>query len=213
MDINTLFESLLPKPADSRSLALDLIRAYPNLSPAELVVLATKKTKRRAATTGFVSGLFGNPFAMLPAAAVDIFAVLKAEAALAGLVAALIDPETLDDEDVFQTDVIAILFPAVISNVLQAIGAHAGQHASKVLIRRYISKRVLKFVIRTALKYLGIKLTQRALIAKTVPLVGAFIGGTWNWFEVKHLGRRALRYHQGEEIPIPPDHDLPLASE
>ncbi|GMU03899.1 hypothetical protein [Corallococcus caeni] len=48
------------------------------------------------------------------------------------------------------------------------------------LIRRYISKGVLKALQRFALKYLGLKLTQRAIITKTVPLVGAGIGATWN---------------------------------
>jgi len=208
MDFSQLLENLLPMPGDSRQLALELTRAYPNRSPAELVELATKKARRRAAGTGVVSGLFGNPFAMLPAAAVDIYAVLKTEASLAGVVAALMDPETLNDEDTFQTDIISILFPAVISNVLQPAGAHVGRHASRLLIRRYVSGDVLRLVIKAALKYLGIKLTQRALITKAVPLFGIVIGGTWNWLEVRQLGRRALRYHQGEDIDIPPDPTL-----
>ncbi|WP_147445601.1 hypothetical protein [Corallococcus aberystwythensis] len=55
---------------------------------------------------------------------------------------------------------------------------------------------MLKALQRFALKYLGLKLTQRAIITKTVPLVGAGIGATWNWVEVQRVGKRAVRYYR-----------------
>ena len=48
----------------------------------------------------------------------------------------------------------------------------ASQGATKVLIRKYINKDVLKTLVRLALKYLGLRLTQKAIISKTVPVVG-----------------------------------------
>lgn len=85
------------------------------------------------------------------------------------------------------------------------VGVQAGRQTSKVLVRKYISKNVLRTLVRWAAKYLGIKLTQRAIITKVVPLAGAAIGGGWNWFEVRRLGRRALAYHQGQFIEIEPE--------
>jgi hypothetical protein len=148
---------------------------------------------------------------MIPASGVDVLAVLKTEAALAGVIAALIAPDGLSDEETFKTDILVILFPAAVSNALQTLGVQAGRQTSKVLVRKYIRGGVLKAIIKFAAKYLGIKLTQRALITKVMPIVGSAIGGTWNWAEVRRMGRRALEYHKGSEISFDPDPTPPPA--
>lgn len=205
MDPTALIEKLLPTRNECKARARDLRVAHPDKSADALADVAIRNSRRRAAAVGAVTGLATNPFAMVPAAGVDMYAVMRMQAHLAGVIAALIDPDSLEDEDTFTTDILAVLFPAAISNALQTIGVQAGRQTSKVLIRKYISKDVLKTVIRWAVKYLGIKLTQRAIITKVVPVVGAAIGGGWNWLEVRRMGRRTLAYHQGQEIESEPE--------
>lgn len=200
-----LVEKLLPSRNECKAWERDLRAAHPDKSAEELVQTAIKNSRRRAAAIGALSGFAANPLTMVPAASADVYAVLRTEANLAGLIATIIDPDTLEDEDTFKTDILAILFPAAISNALQTVGVQAGRQTSKVLVRKYISKNVLKTAVRWAAKYLGIKLTQRAVVTKVVPLAGAAIGGGWNWFEVRRLGRRALAYHQGQAIEFEPE--------
>ena len=50
-----------------------------------------------------------------------------------------------------------------------------------------------------AVKMLGIRLTEKAIAGKVVPLVGAGIGAAWNWVEVQAVGNRAVNYHLGLE--------------
>ena len=40
----------------------------------------------------------------------------------------------------------------------------------------------------------GRRVTQRALITKTIPLVGCVIGGAWNAMEAEVVRNRTLRY-------------------
>ena len=211
MDTASLLDSLFPHTDECRRRATTLGAAHPGKTSKELAELAIKHARRWAAVTGVISGLPGNPLAMLPAAAADAFIVMKSKAKLAGVVAALIAPDGLNDEETFRTDILALMFPAAVSQALQVMGVQVGRHTSKVLIRRYISKNLLKEIVRLAIKYLGLKLTQRALLTKAVPLVGGLIGGTWNWLDVRRMGNQSVAYHQGEELPIT-DEDAPSST-
>ena len=44
------------------------------------------------------------------------------------------------------------------------------------------------------LKYFGLKVTQKGLITKTLPVVGVLIGGTWNYIEVGMVRNRTIKY-------------------
>lgn len=201
--IDDLLRALIPSVEDCRSKARALQAAHPNESPEQLALRATKTAKTWGVVAGGLSGVVGNPFAMVPAAGMELSVLLRTEARLAGVVAALMDPDTLSDEETFEADVLAVMFPGAVSQALRELGVMAGQRCTKVLIRKYVSKNVLKAVIKWAAKYLGIKLTQRAILSKAVPLVGALIGGTWNWIEVTRIGKRAIKYHEGAEIATP----------
>jgi uncharacterized protein (DUF697 family) len=205
MDFERLLKALIPDPRDCAEKAAQLRKAYPKLSEEDLAKKAVKQAKTLLAVAGAGSGLVTNPLAMVPLAATEMGVVLNREARLAGVVAALLEPDVLKDEDAFAADVLAILFPGAVSQALSQFTIRAGQQTSKVLIRKYVSKDVLKRIIQFAAKYLGIKLTQRAIITKAIPIVGAAIGGTWNWLEVQALGKRAISYYEGKAIAEPPE--------
>ncbi|MFO0646931.1 MAG: hypothetical protein U0326_11890 [Polyangiales bacterium] len=186
--------AVLPHPDECRRKAQELRDAYPEAGADELVERAIKTAKRWAAIYGVGSGVATNPFAMVPAAAADMGLTMRAEAHLTGVIALLKVPSLADDTDGFHTDVLAVMFPNAVSQALREVGVQAGKATTRTLIRKYISGNLLKAIIAFAAKYLGIKLTQRAIISKTVPIVGAAIGATWNWIDVERCGRRAVKY-------------------
>lgn len=196
MDWQDLLSWVVPNPEECRFEARRLRSANPDLTPEQLAQLAIKTAKKWAAAAGGAAGAVSNPLAMIAAAMAEAPTVLRIEGKMAGVVAALVDPESLVNYDAFRADVLTVVFPGIVSQYLHQFGVRASQVLTKDLIRKYISKDALKTIIRLVAKYLGIKLTQKAIITKTVPIVGAGIGYAWNWIEVQTVGARAVRYYQ-----------------
>lgn len=194
MNMEDFIRAVLPHPDECRRKAQELQTAYPEASIDEIVERAIKTAKRWAAAYGVGSGIATNPFAMVPAAAADMGLTMRAEAHLVGVIALLKVPSLGDDSEGFHTDVLAVMFPNAVSQALREVGVQAGKTTTRTLIRKYVSGNLLKAIIAFAAKYLGIKLTQRAIISKAVPFIGAAIGATWNWVEVERCGRRAVTY-------------------
>lgn len=209
--VEKLLASLVPDPEACRRRAEELRAAYPKDSPEKLAERIIGQAKLLLAAAGGGGGLVANPVAAAPLALAETGVVLKAEANMVGVVAALLEPSVLNDKATFATDVMAIVFPSAATQALREFTTRAGQATTRTLIRKYISKGVLKALQRFALKYLGLRLTQRAIITKTVPLVGAGIGAAWNWLEVKRVGRRAVQYYQEKPLdtPEPEEPDAP----
>lgn len=67
---------------------------------------------------------------------------------------------------------------------------------TRAAIKKYLSKETLKAFQKILLKYFGIKVTQKGVITKTVPIVGGAIGGVWNYFEVTGIKKRTIQYFE-----------------
>ena len=200
MNIEDLINTAMPHPEDCRRKAEELRRNHPGASVDELVDRAITTAKRWAAAYGAGSGVATTPLAMVPAAMADMGLTMRQQAHLVGVVAALKDPTSLEDADGFRSDVLTVMFPHAVSQALREAAVQAGKTTTRTLVRKYISKELLRAIIRFAAKYLGIKLTQRAIISKTVPIVGGAIGATWNWVDVERCGRRAVKYFNDQAI-------------
>jgi hypothetical protein len=123
--------------------------------------------------------------------------MLRIEGNLAGVVAALLDPHSLEDPDAFRRDIFRIIFPGAVSQVLRKLGVRAGENAAKDIVAKYITRGVTREVVEHAAKRLGVQITEKAIATKAVPLVGAGIGAAWNWIEIQAIGLRAIDYHSG----------------
>ncbi len=121
---------------------------------------------------------------------------------MAGVVAAIIDPAGLQNEESFRADVISVIFPAAASQALRQVAIKGGEGATKNLIRKYVTEDFLKSAFRFAAEFLGVELTQKAVISRSVPIVGAGIGAAWNWLEVRAVGARAIQYHTKPDSPL-----------
>jgi hypothetical protein len=206
MNVHDILRWVIPEAEECRRVAAELMLAAPEETPAQVAVGAVKTARKWAAAAGATTGLAASPITMLPAAVADMAAMLRIEGHMAGTIAALLDPASLDDETTFRRDIIRVVFPGAVSQALRKVGVRVGENAAKSLINKVASRALMKEIAEQAAKRLGVRLTRKAVATKTVPLVGAGIGAAWNWFEIQAIGRRAIHYHAGTEetprIPI-----------
>lgn len=219
IDIEDFLIHLVPDASACLAVAQTLRRDHPALSAADLARHAIRAAKIKAATAGAATGVASGPITMIPAAIADMWAVLKIESMLIGVIAALLDPEALRNEhEMLRTDVIGVLFPAAASQALRQVGIRAGERLSQAVLRRYATEDMLRLVTRMAAGLIGKQLTRDALVKKAIPLVGMGIGAGWNWLEVQAIGLRAMRYYSQQpigptiktlpaikQLPIPPE--------
>jgi hypothetical protein len=188
------------EPSDCKARVEALRRAYPKANDRQLAQRFVSSQARRGGLEGFATGLLTNPFVMVPGALVDLRYILRVYAIMTAVVGHINNPNYFDDPD-WETDAYATMLGAkVVSQALRDVGVAGGKQTTKVLIRKYLSKEVLKAIKRWVLKYLGRRVTQRALIAKIVPVIGGIIGGSWNFVEIRVVGKRVIRYHFDGEL-------------
>ncbi|HZF54820.1 MAG TPA: hypothetical protein VE093_39495 [Polyangiaceae bacterium] len=169
--------------------------ANPELDARQLAQKIVGSFASKAAVEGFVTGLPGNPFIAVPAGVADVGYVLRCYAGLTATIGYLANEHYFDDPD-WKADVyVMVSGPTVVSRALRDAGVLFGKQATKQLIRKYISKGVLKALQRAILKWFAKKVTQRMIITKTLPIIGGLIGGGWNYAELRIVGARAITYH------------------
>lgn len=198
--VQQLMSWVVPDVYECRRTAMELVARAPNASREQLACELVRAAQKRAATVGGVTGLAAGPITMVPAALADMAATLKIEGTMVGGVAALLDPESLEDPEQFKADVLAVVFPAAVSQALRQLGMRAGEQITKNLVRRTAGKGSLETVVKVASRLLGAKLTGRSVVTKGLPLVGVGIGAGWNWLEASAVGHRAIAYHTGQPV-------------
>jgi hypothetical protein len=196
-DLEQLLSWLIPSPADCLKSAEEIRLSDPNATAEEHARRAVKNARKWAVSVGALTGIAASPLTMLPAAAADAAAMLKLEGKLAGTIAALLDPDSLANEEFFRREIIRAVFPGAISQALRKVGVRAGEEATKSVVRKIVGHEAGKEIGERAAKFLGIRLSEKAVATKTVPLVGAGIGAAWNWLEIQAVGNRAVDYHLG----------------
>lgn len=198
--IHALLVHVVPDPLECRDVAMQMIARAPNTPREQLAAELIRSAQKRAATVGGVTGIAASPITMIPAALTDIAAVLKIEGTMVGGVAALLDPDSLENREQFKSDVLAVVFPAAVSQTLRHIGIRAGEQLTRRLVRSAVEKGGAEAFAKFAAKVVGTKLPARALAGKSVPFVGAGIGAGWNWVEASVVGKRAIAYYTGQPI-------------
>jgi hypothetical protein len=201
VNIQQFLEWIIPDPQECREQAAKLRLASPDLTPEQVARKAIKDSQKWGATMGAATGVVANPITLLPAALTEAGAMLRIEGRLAGIVAALLDPESLDDEVAFRRDIMRIIFPGAVSQVLRRIGVKASERATKAMLQKAVTRGVLKEIVEHVAKSFGGRVAGKALVTKTVPLVSAGVGAAWNWLELQGIGRRAIEYHLTGELP------------
>lgn len=189
------FEAALKIDVDEvRGSAADMKRKHPDESNEELATRIVRGTRWKCTAVGAVSGLPANLLVSVPAAVVDAGMVFTISLNMAARIATIYDETFLDDEDARYELLIPLFGGQVLSQALRELGVRGGMGVTRAAIKKYISKGLLNAIKRIALRYFGKKITQRAIIAKTLPIVGAAIGGGWNNVEAHIVGKRVIEY-------------------
>jgi hypothetical protein len=73
-------------------------------------------------------------------------------------------------------------------------------HITRKAIIKILQNNGAKQFMITMVKYFGVRVSQRGLLTKTVPIVGGLIGGAWNYAELRFVGERICQYFEGQEL-------------
>src|SRR3954452_14214364 len=142
MTVNRLLEKMVPDAAQCHEAAERLRQKHPGESPDQLARRAIAEAQRSGVAIGALTGAASNPITMVPAALADMATMLRIEGVMAGTIAALLDPDSLDEQGALPADVSGILFPGAVSQALRQVGVRAGEQATKRLVRKYATEDV-----------------------------------------------------------------------
>jgi len=171
-----------------------LKNSYPNLTKEKLAKKIFSRTQWKCAASGFVTGLPANFATMIPTAIGDVALTIRLEVIATAKVAIIYNPEFFNDEDASWELLVPVFGINAVSQIIQDTAIKGGQGLTRSVIKKYLSKETLKQFKKIMLKYFGLKVTQKGIITKTIPIIGGVIGGVWNWIEVHFLRKRVIKY-------------------
>ena len=162
-----------------RQEVLLLRRRFPDATAFELAQQAFSDVRLSVIKAGAAMGLAANPLLSVASALADLSITTRAQLFAAACAAELLIPGFLNSETARYELLVPVLGPTVISQLAVELGLKAARTATRdAVMTRVFGRRV----------------TQRALMTKTIPLVGCLIGGAWNALEVEVIRNRTLHY-------------------
>ena len=171
-----------------------LRRRFPDATAYELAEQAFSDVRLRVITAGAAMGLAANPLLSVAGALADLSVTTRAQLFAAACAAELLIPGFLDSEAARYELLIPVFGSTVISQLAVEFGLKAAKTATRDVVIRLINQRSLRLINVVMTRVFGRRVTQRALITKTIPLVGCLVGGAWNAMEVEVIRNRTLRY-------------------
>jgi len=187
-------------PVMVKASVAELRRQYPKASNDELAARIFSRARWKATAAGGLTGLPSNPWVMVPAALADVALTYRIEVGAAAQVALIYEPEFFADEDARWELFVPVFGMNVASQFLREVGVRGAMGVTRQAIKRYLSKQTLRVFRAVALKYFGLKVTQKVVVTKTLPVIGGLVGASWNFVEVSLLRRRCIRYFQNKSI-------------
>lgn len=188
-------------PGQIRAEVESVHAAYPNLNKEELAWRIFRSAQWKASAVGAATGLPANPAAMVPAAAADLAGILTIELRAAARVAELYEPGFLNNAENRWVLFAPVIGMDLVSQGLREVGIELGKIAAREALRELCTSGALRTVAIAFAKALGTKATMKALATKTLPLVGAVIGSTWNFAEVSFVRVRTIAFFAQQTPP------------
>ena len=177
-----------------RQEVLLLRRRFPEATTYQLAEQAFSDVRLQVISAGAAMGLAANPLLSVAGALADLSVTTRAQLFAAACAAELLIPGFLDSDTARHELLFPVLGGSVISQLGVEFGLKAAQTATREFVVRLMNRRGLQAVNAVLTCVFGRRVTQRALITKTIPLVGCVIGGAWNAMEVEVVRNRTLRY-------------------
>ena len=187
--------------------AIDHVRRlraqHPTASNEELAERLFTTARWKATGVGVVTGISANPWLMVPAAVADLATVLRIETETVARVALVYDAAFFERPDAAWELLVPVFGIEAFSQFLRNLGVLGSMGVTRQLVGQHLSKQTLRTFQKVMLKYFGIKVTQKGVIAKSLPIVGILVGGGWNFGEVTFLRKRTIAYFQNRPLPRP----------
>ena len=177
-----------------RQEVLLLRRRFPEATTYQLAEQAFSDVRLQVISAGAAMGLAANPLLSVAGALADLSVTTRAQLFAAACAAELLIPGFLDSDTARHELLFPVLGGSVISQLGVEFGLKAAQTATREFVVRLMNRRGLQAVNAVLTRLFGRRVTQRALITKTIPLVGCVIGGAWNAMEAEVVRNRTLRY-------------------
>ena len=175
---------------------------WPDATPYELAERAFASARFRVIAAGAALGIAANPALTVASTLADVSMTTRTQVFAAACAAELLIPGFLDTE----TARYELLLPIFGTSVLSQIGIELGLKATRFATREMVLKVLSSHTATTIGKMLsytfGLRLTQRGLATKTMPVVGGILGGTWNAVEVEIVRIRTLRYLTNQAMDL-----------
>ena len=177
-----------------RQEVLLLRRRFPEATTYQLAEQAFSDVRLQVISAGAAMGLAANPLLSVAGALADLSVTTRAQLFAAACAAELLIPGFLDSDTARHELLFPVLGGSVISQLGVEFGLKAAQTATREFVIRFINQRGLRVMNAVLTRVFGRRVTQRALITKTIPFVGCVIGGAWNAVEAEVIRNRTLRY-------------------
>src|SRR4051812_39091675 len=115
LDWKQVLRWAVPDREVCRADAAKLVADHPGESTEKLVRRVIDQAVAWGAAAGGATGAAANPLIMIPAAFADVAAMLRIEGHMAGVIAVLMDPASLDRPGAFEADMLSVVFPGAVS--------------------------------------------------------------------------------------------------
>lgn len=161
--------------------------------------LARKIVSRRSLKAGGVGAVtnLGGIITMPITMPTDLYLTFRIQARMV-LATAYIFGWDIHDREIL-TDVLLVMGGNGAMEALSGAGIKVGQEFAKKAVDKYINREVMKKVNKIVSRKLITKAGEKSLTSftKLVPLVGAPIGGSINYFGTQAVGNTALQFYKG----------------
>jgi hypothetical protein len=186
---------------DSARAAVQKLRARrPRATPRQLAETVVRRTRLQTGAVGVGTGLPSNPWLAGGAGLVDAGVALRLHVMMVAQIGEIYDPGFLDDPEA-QGEVLVPLFGiAAASKAVKKGAVLGGMGATRQGVRRILTGSRLRAFRNWVLKCFGQTVGQKVVVTKMLPVIGALIGGGWNFAETSLVGKRAIRYFEGEPL-------------
>ena len=152
---------------------------FPNASPRELAKSMLSEYSLVSLAEGTLTAMATGPIFAVPAALVDAAFMMRAAARLNGCIGLMANPHYFAT-DAWRADVTTII-------------------GDKPVAEQTIRRTAINVANRTLVQVV----TQRSA-ARFIPFVGGIVGGVWNFWELRRLGKRIFAYHFDDTLPNHP---------
>jgi hypothetical protein len=165
----------------------------PHITPEEICNKIIDEKSLRSGICGAVTGVGGLAFLPIAIPA-NLYASWKIQAATVMAVAYVFGYQPS------KTDTCLVLFGAADPQMqaFKTMGIEAAKVATKKAVDSYMTQQIMKSVLRLSLREAAKKMSQKALMTKMIPLIGAPMGFGFDWFTTQAVGKVAIKYYGGK---------------